>query len=147
MVFKLFDVYYHADPHAKVVALSPAELQNSEAFICDFCDLGFSRIQNLQFHLMKHNIPYKQPEKDATEVARKKVYICPDSSCIHHNPARALSNITSVKRHYSRKHKEKSLRCNKCLHKYAWKSDLDAHKKKCSTRNYECGHCGLKCSR
>ncbi|KAL8122053.1 hypothetical protein AgCh_018693 [Apium graveolens] len=132
------------DPDAKVVALSPAQLQDSETFMCDFCDEGFSRIQNLKFHLRKHEIDYKLPKKDIAELKKKKVYICPDSSCIHHNPARALNNITAVKRHYNRKHNQKSLICNKCSNKYAWKPDLNAHRKKCGTKNYECGRCGLK---
>lgn len=138
----------YTDADAKVVAPSEAEVQNSENYVCDICpNSRFSRIQNLQFHMRTHNIYYELPEKDVVESTQKKVYICPDSDCIHHNATRALSSIAAVRKHYKRKHQEKSLRCDICLHEYALKVDLDAHVKKCSKRNYESGRCGSNYSR
>lgn len=147
-MLNLFNIsYLYTDPSAEVVALSPAQLQDFEKFPCDICDSSFPRMQNLRFHYTTHNVHHKLPQKNASGVPRKKVYTCPDLNCVHHNPTRALCNIGAIKKHYNRKHTEKSLTCDQCLQKYALKSDLDAHQKKCGTKNYECNLCGSKYSR
>ncbi|KAK1393603.1 hypothetical protein POM88_012659 [Heracleum sosnowskyi] len=136
------------DPDAKVIALSQAELENSGNYVCNLCDLRFVRLQNLEYHLRGHNnYNYELPEKGVVESARKKVYMCPDSNCVYHNPTRALSSTTALRKHYMRKHKEKLLRCDRCLHEYALKADLNAHVKKCIARNYEWNHSGSQYSR
>ncbi|CAK9166328.1 unnamed protein product [Ilex paraguariensis] len=84
--------------------------------------------------------------KNHKEVIRKKVYICPEKSCIHHDPARALGDLTGIKKHYSRKHGEKKWKCEKCSKKYAVQSDWKAHSKICGTREYKCD-CGTLFSR
>ncbi|KAG2693487.1 hypothetical protein I3843_08G095500 [Carya illinoinensis] len=128
------------DPSAQVIALSPTTLMATNRFVCEICKKGFQRDQNLQLHRRGHNLPWKLKRKTSTEV-RKRVYICPESTCIHNNPARALGDLTGIKKHYSRKHGEKKWKCDKCLKKYAVQSDWKAHQKSCGTREYKC-NCG-----
>ena len=65
---------------------------------------------------------------------------------MHHNPARALGDLTGIKKHYCRKHGEKKFKCDKCSKKYAVHSDWKAHQKTCGTREYRCD-CGTVFSR
>lgn len=133
------------DPEAEVIALSPKSLMATNRFICEICNKGFQRDQNLQLHRRGHNLPWKLRQRTSKEV-RKKVYICPEKSCVHHNPTRALGDLTGIKKHYSRKHGEKKWKCEKCSKKYAVQSDWKAHSKICGTREYKCD-CGTLFSR
>ncbi|XP_057743725.1 zinc finger protein GAI-ASSOCIATED FACTOR 1-like [Arachis stenosperma] len=135
------------DPNAEVIALSPTTLMATNRFICEICNKGFQRDQNLQLHRRGHNLPWKLRQRATTEEAMKKrVYVCPEKSCVHHNPARALGDLTGIKKHYSRKHGEKKWKCDKCSKKYAVQSDWKAHQKTCGTREYKCD-CGTIFSR
>ncbi|KAJ4828495.1 hypothetical protein Tsubulata_012459, partial [Turnera subulata] len=109
------------------------------------CNKGFQRDQNLQLHRRGHNLPWKLRQRTSTEV-KKRVYICPEPTCVHHNPARALGDLTGIKKHFSRKHGEKKWKCDKCSKKYAVQSDWKAHQKTCGTREYKCD-CGTIFSR
>ncbi|ESW17222.1 hypothetical protein PHAVU_007G221400 [Phaseolus vulgaris] len=133
------------DPDAEVIALSPKTLMATNRFICEICNKGFQRDQNLQLHRRGHNLPWKLRQRSNKEV-RKKVYICPEQSCVHHDPARALGDLTGIKKHFSRKHGEKKWKCEKCSKKYAVQSDWKAHAKTCGTREYKCD-CGTLFSR
>lgn len=133
------------DPSAEVIALSPNTLMATNRFICEICNKGFQRDQNLQLHRRGHNLPWKLKQRTTTEV-RKRVYVCPEPSCVHHNPARALGDLTGIKKHFSRKHGEKKWKCDKCSKKYAVQSDWKAHSKICGTREYKCD-CGTIFSR
>ncbi|KAL2507669.1 protein indeterminate-domain 2-like [Forsythia ovata] len=133
------------DPTADVIALSPKTLMATNRFLCEICNKGFQRDQNLQLHRRGHNLPWKLKQRTA-ESSRKRVYICPEPSCLHHNPARALGDLTGIKKHYSRKHGEKKWKCEKCSKKYAVQSDWKAHQKTCGTREYKCD-CGTIFSR
>ncbi|KAK6915585.1 Zinc finger C2H2-type [Dillenia turbinata] len=133
------------DPSAEVVALSPTTLMATNRFVCEICNKGFQRDQNLQLHRRGHNLPWKLRQRTTTEI-RKRVYICPEPSCVHHNPARALGDLTGIKKHYCRKHGEKKWKCEKCSKKYAVQSDWKAHSKTCGTREYKCD-CGTIFSR
>ncbi|XP_060219173.1 zinc finger protein GAI-ASSOCIATED FACTOR 1-like [Lycium barbarum] len=133
------------DPSAEVIALSPKTLMATNRFICEVCNKGFQREQNLQLHRRGHNLPWKLKQKTSTEI-KKRVYICPEPSCIHHNPARALGDLTGIKKHFSRKHGEKKWKCDKCSKKYAVQSDWKAHSKTCGTKEYKCD-CGTIFSR
>ncbi|KAL4292583.1 hypothetical protein AHAS_Ahas18G0042600 [Arachis hypogaea] len=115
-------------------------------FVCEICKKGFQREQNLQLHRRGHNLPWKLRQREKEEVVRKKVYVCPEKSCVHHESCRALGDLTGIKKHYSRKHGEKKLKCEKCSKKYAVHSDWKAHTKICGTREYRC-HCGTLFSR
>ncbi|XVE77656.1 hypothetical protein DITRI_Ditri13aG0079900 [Diplodiscus trichospermus] len=132
-------------PNAEVIALSPTTLMATNRFLCEICNKGFQRDQNLQLHRRGHNLPWKLKQRTTTEV-RKRVYICPEPTCVHHNPARALGDLTGIKKHFSRKHGEKKWKCDKCSKKYAVKSDWKAHQKTCGTREYKCD-CGTIFSR
>ncbi|XP_027365488.1 protein indeterminate-domain 5, chloroplastic-like isoform X2 [Abrus precatorius] len=114
-------------------------------FICEVCNKGFQREQNLQLHRRGHNLPWKLKQK-TTKEPKKKVYLCPEPTCVHHDPSRALGDLTGIKKHYSRKHGEKKWKCDKCSKKYAVQSDWKAHSKTCGTREYRCD-CGTLFSR
>ncbi|PQQ04612.1 hypothetical protein Pyn_40330 [Prunus yedoensis var. nudiflora] len=133
------------DPEAEVIALSPKTLMATNRFICEICNKGFQRDQNLQLHRRGHNLPWKLKQRTSKEV-RKKVYVCPEASCVHHDPSRALGDLTGIKKHFCRKHGEKKWKCDKCSKRYAVQSDWKAHSKTCGTREYRCD-CGTLFSR
>ncbi|KAG4170532.1 hypothetical protein ERO13_A12G153000v2 [Gossypium hirsutum] len=133
------------NPDAEVIALSPKTLMATNRFICEVCNKGFQREQNLQLHRRGHNLPWKLKQKTTKEV-KKKVYLCPEPTCVHHDPSRALGDLTGIKKHYSRKHGEKKWKCEKCSKRYAVQSDWKAHSKTCGTREYRCD-CGTLFSR
>ena len=128
-----------------MIALSPKSLMATNRFLCEICNTGFQRDQNLQLHRRGHNLPWKLKQRTNKEV-KKKVYICPEKTCVHHEASRALGDLTGIKKHYSRKHGEKKWKCDKCSKKYAVQSDWKAHSKICGTREYKCD-CGTLFSR
>ncbi|KAF7809385.1 protein indeterminate-domain 4, chloroplastic [Senna tora] len=136
------------DPDAEVIAVSPKSLMATNRFICEVCNKGFQREQNLQLHRRGHNLPWKLKQKSTKEgeKAKRKVYVCPEPTCVHHDPSRALGDLTGIKKHYSRKHGHKNWICHKCSKKYAVQSDWKAHSKTCGTREYRC-HCATIFSR
>ncbi|KAL6613851.1 hypothetical protein ACP70R_036121 [Stipagrostis hirtigluma subsp. patula] len=142
------------DPSAEVIALSPKTLLATNRFVCEICHKGFQRDQNLQLHRRGHNLPWKLRQRGGGGAggggdggpARKRVYVCPEASCVHHNPARALGDLTGIKKHYCRKHGEKKWKCERCAKRYAVHSDWKAHSKVCGTREYKCD-CGTVFSR
>lgn len=134
------------DPDAEVIALSPKTLTATDRFFCEICNKGFRRDQNLQLHRRGHNLPWKLKQRANKDQITKKVYICPEKACVHHDPARALGDLTGIKKHFSRKHGEKKWKCEKCSKKYAVQSDWKAHSKTCGTREYKCD-CGTLFSR
>ncbi|KAJ0008038.1 hypothetical protein Pint_28943 [Pistacia integerrima] len=133
------------DPDSEVVALSPKTLMATNRFVCEICNKGFQRDQNLQLHRRGHNLPWKLKQRTNKEV-KKKVYVCPEASCVHHDPSRALGDLTGIKKHFCRKHGEKKWKCDKCSKRYAVQSDWKAHSKTCGTREYRCD-CGTLFSR
>ncbi|XP_027366781.1 protein indeterminate-domain 12-like [Abrus precatorius] len=133
------------DPDAEVIALSPKTLLATNRFVCEICNKGFQRDQNLQLHRRGHNLPWKLKQRNSKEV-KKRAYVCPEPSCVHHNPSRALGDLTGIKKHYCRKHGEKKWKCDKCSKIYAVQSDWKAHSKTCGTREYRCD-CGTLFSR
>ncbi|XP_015948550.1 protein indeterminate-domain 12 [Arachis duranensis] len=133
------------DPDAEVIALSPKTLLATNRFVCEICNKGFQRDQNLQLHRRGHNLPWKLKQRNNKEV-KKRAYVCPEPSCVHHNPSRALGDLTGIKKHYCRKHGEKKWKCDKCSKIYAVQSDWKAHSKTCGTREYRCD-CGTLFSR
>ncbi|XP_057443793.1 zinc finger protein BALDIBIS-like [Lotus japonicus] len=133
-------------PDAEVIALSPKTLMATNRFICEVCNKGFQREQNLQLHRRGHNLPWKLKQKNSKDQANRKVYLCPEPTCVHHDPSRALGDLTGIKKHFSRKHGEKKWKCEKCPKKYAVQSDWKAHSKTCGTKEYRCD-CGTLFSR
>ncbi|CAD5182028.1 unnamed protein product [Musa acuminata subsp. malaccensis] len=133
------------NPDAEVIALSPKTLLATNRFICEVCNKGFQREQNLQLHRRGHNLPWKLKQKNPKE-ARRRVYLCPETTCVHHDPSRALGDLTGIKKHYCRKHGEKKWKCDRCSKRYAVQSDWKAHAKTCGTREYRCD-CGTLFSR
>lgn len=133
------------DPDAEVIALSPTTLLATNRFVCEICNKGFQRDQNLQLHRRGHNLPWKLKQRDGKEI-RKRVYVCPEKTCIHHDPSRALGDLTGIKKHFSRKHGEKKWKCERCSKKYAVQSDWKAHMKTCGSKEYRCD-CGTLFSR
>ncbi|KAL0437439.1 UNVERIFIED_CONTAM: protein indeterminate-domain 12 [Sesamum radiatum] len=133
------------DPDAEVIALSPKTLLATNRFICEICNKGFQRDQNLQLHRRGHNLPWKLKQRNSKE-NKKRAYVCPEPTCVHHHPSRALGDLTGIKKHYCRKHGEKKWKCEKCSKIYAVQSDWKAHSKTCGTREYRCD-CGTLFSR
>ncbi|KAK6919645.1 hypothetical protein RJ641_015549 [Dillenia turbinata] len=133
------------DPEAEVIALSPKTLMATNRFLCEICGKGFQRDQNLQLHRRGHNLPWKLKQRTGKE-PKKRVYVCPEKSCVHNHPSRALGDLTGIKKHFSRKHGEKKWKCEKCSKRYAVQSDWKAHSKTCGTREYKCD-CGTLFSR
>ncbi|GAB4841644.1 hypothetical protein Ancab_022358 [Ancistrocladus abbreviatus] len=133
------------DPDAEVIALSPKTLLATNRFVCEICNKGFQRDQNLQLHRRGHNLPWKLKQRNNKEV-KKRAYVCPEPTCVHHHPSRALGDLTGIKKHFCRKHGEKKFKCEKCSKIYAVFSDWKAHSKTCGTREYSCD-CGTIFSR
>ncbi|XP_050272943.1 uncharacterized protein LOC126716054 isoform X3 [Quercus robur] len=142
---KLADEEHEEDPDVEVVAVSPKTLLAMNEFVCEICKKGFKREQNLQLHRRGHNLSGKPSQRSSKDV-KKKVYMCPEPSCVHHDPSRALGDLMGIKKHFCRKHSEKKWKCNKCSKKYAVWSDWRAHSKICGTREYKCD-CGTLFSR
>ncbi|XP_017224975.2 zinc finger protein GAI-ASSOCIATED FACTOR 1-like [Daucus carota subsp. sativus] len=122
------------DPDAEVGALSSESLTAKNRFVCELCDKGFPREQNLQLHRRGHNLPFKLKKKADQEV-QKKVYICPQIGCVHHDPSKALGDLTRIKKQFARKHGEKIFNCSRCHKRYVVLSDLKVHSKICGTRS------------
>lgn len=123
-----------------MIALPVEEIIADKNFICEFCNKNFNRVQNLQLHKRAHSLPFTL-KNDKNEDGKRKVYLCPETTCVNHNPCNALGDFTSLKKHYMRKHGEKTLSCPKCYKMYAVQADLRAHMKTCGTKEYKC-ECG-----
>ncbi|KAF5795366.1 putative transcription factor C2H2 family [Helianthus annuus] len=134
------------DPDAEVVSLSPKTLLESDQYVCEICNQGFQRDQNLQMHRRRHKVTWKLLKRDSTEI-KKRVFVCPEPSCLHHDPSHALGDLVGIKKHYRRKHSNnKQWVCDKCSKGYAVQSDYKAHLKTCGTRGHSCD-CGRVFSR
>uniref|UniRef100_A0A6N2NJS0 C2H2-type domain-containing protein n=1 Tax=Salix viminalis TaxID=40686 RepID=A0A6N2NJS0_SALVM len=134
------------DPDAEVVSLSPRTLLESDRYVCEICNQGFQRDQNLQMHRRRHKVPWKLLKRETQEV-KKRVYVCPEPSCLHHEPCHALGDLVGIKKHFRRKHSNhKQWICEKCSKGYAVQSDYKAHLKTCGTRGHSCD-CGRVFSR
>ena len=91
-------------------------------------------------------VPWKLLKRP-TLTTTKRVYICPERACLHHDPAHALGDLVGIKKHYRRKHcTEKQWKCDRCSKSYAVQSDYKAHLKTCGTRGH-CCDCGRVFSR
>ncbi|KAK8657081.1 hypothetical protein V6N13_035338 [Hibiscus sabdariffa] len=134
------------DPDAQVVSLSPKTLLESDRYVCEICNQGFQRDQNLQMHRRRHKVPWKLLKRE-TPVVRKRVFVCPEPSCLHHDPCHALGDLVGIKKHFRRKHSNhKQWVCERCSKGYAVQSDYKAHLKTCGTRGHSCD-CGRVFSR
>ncbi|KAI3696165.1 hypothetical protein L1987_79175 [Smallanthus sonchifolius] len=134
------------DPDAEVVSLSPNTLLESDQYVCEICNQGFQRDQNLQMHRRRHKVPWKLLKRDSPEI-KKRVFVCPEPTCLHHDPCHALGDLVGIKKHFRRKHSNnKQWVCEKCSKGYAVQSDYKAHLKTCGTRGHSCD-CGRVFSR
>ncbi|CAH9119561.1 unnamed protein product [Cuscuta epithymum] len=134
------------DPDAEVVSLSPKTLLESDRYVCEICNQGFQRDQNLQMHRRRHKVPWKLLKRE-TPAVRKRVFVCPEPTCLHHDPCHALGDLVGIKKHFRRKHSShKQWVCDKCSKAYAVQSDFKAHLKTCGTRGHSCD-CGRVFSR
>lgn len=135
-----------ADPDAEVILLSPKTLLESDRYVCEICNQGFQRDQNLQMHRRRHKVPWKLLKRE-TPAVKKRVFVCPEPSCLHHQPCHALGDLVGIKKHFRRKHSHhKQWVCEKCSKGYAVQSDYKAHLKTCGTRGHSCD-CGKVFSR
>lgn len=131
-----------------MVSLSPKTLLESDRYVCEICNQGFQRDQNLQMHRRRHKVPWKLLKRAETaESVKKKVFVCPEPTCLHHDPCHALGDLVGIKKHFRRKHSnQKQWVCDKCSKAYAVHSDFKAHLKTCGTRGHSCD-CGRVFSR
>ncbi|CAN8266826.1 unnamed protein product [Cochlearia groenlandica] len=135
------------DPDAEVVSLSPRTLLESDRYICEICNQGFQRDQNLQMHRRRHKVPWKLLKRDNNIQVKKRVYVCPEPTCLHNDPCHALGDLVGIKKHFRRKHSNhKQWVCDRCSKGYAVQSDFKAHLKTCGTRGHSCD-CGRVFSR
>ncbi|XP_060969401.1 zinc finger protein SHOOT GRAVITROPISM 5-like [Cannabis sativa] len=136
------------DPDAEVVSLSPKTLLESDRYVCEICNQGFQRDQNLQMHRRRHKVPWKLLKRETPAgVVRKRVFVCPEPTCLHHDPCHALGDLVGIKKHFRRKHSNhKQWVCQRCSKAYAVHSDFKAHLKTCGTRGHSCD-CGRVFSR
>ncbi|CAH8386511.1 unnamed protein product [Eruca vesicaria subsp. sativa] len=115
------------DPEAEVVSLSPRTLLESDR--------------------RRHKVPWKLLKRETNEEVKKRVYVCPEPTCLHHNPCHALGDLVGIKKHFRRKHSNhKQWICERCSKGYAVQSDYKAHLKTCGTRGHSCD-CGRVFSR
>ncbi|KAE8791903.1 Zinc finger protein MAGPIE [Hordeum vulgare] len=74
-------------------------------------------------------------KREAGKVAplpRKQVFVCPEPSCLHHHPSRALSGASAVKLHFHRQHgAQRQWSCCRCSRAYAVCNDYKADLKIC----------------
>ena len=103
-----------ADPDAEVIALSPRTLMATNRFVCEICNKGFQRDQNLQLHRRGHNLPWKLRQRSSKEI-RKRVYICPEVGCVHHEAARALGDFDGHKEALLSQTRRKEVQVRKVL--------------------------------
>ena len=129
-----------------MVSLSPRTLLESDRYVCEICNQGFQRDQNLQMHRRRHKVPWKLLRREVAEV-RKRVFVCPEPTCLHHDPCHALGDLVGIKKHFRRKHSShRQWVCARCSKAYAVQSDYKAHLKTCGTRGHSCD-CGRVFSR
>ncbi|PWA42518.1 Zinc finger, C2H2 [Artemisia annua] len=122
--------------------VSPDRLLDVKKYVCETCFKGFVREQNLQLHGRAHNLPFTLKRNSSNMT--KKVYLCPESTCIYHNPSHAIGDLGGLKKHYLRKHAtEKNHKCDTCSKAYAVEVDLKAHLKICGKKKHTCS-CGMK---
>lgn len=118
--------------------------------MCEICDQGFQRDQNLQMHRRRHKVPWKLVKRERTDNnldAKRRVFVCPEPTCLHHDPRHALGDLVGIKKHFRRKHSNhKQWVCGRCSKAYAVQSDYKAHLKTCGTRGHSCD-CGRVFSR
>ncbi|KAJ4960667.1 hypothetical protein NE237_020577 [Protea cynaroides] len=87
----------------------------------------------------RHEVPWKLLKRETLEV-RKRMFVCPEPSWLHHDPCHALGVLVGIKKHFRRKHSNhKQWVCDKCSEGYAVQSDYIAHLKTCGTRGHSCG--------
>ena len=92
---------HEKDPDAQVIALLPKTLTAINRLVCEICNKGFQRDQNLQLHRRGHNFPWKLKQRTNKEEVKKKEYICPETTWVHHHASRVLKNLTGIKKHFS----------------------------------------------
>jgi hypothetical protein len=98
-------------------------------------------------HRRRHKVPWKLLKRETTQGLKKRVFVCPEPSCLHHDPCHALGDLVGIKKHFRRKHSNhKQWVCDKCNKGYAVQSDYKAHIKTCGTRGHSCD-CGRVFSR
>nr|XP_043625863.1 protein indeterminate-domain 4, chloroplastic-like [Erigeron canadensis] len=136
------------DPNTDVViAVTATTLLKGNRYVCEVCNKGFPREQNLTLHGRIHNLPFSLKTRAPKHPGARKVYLCPEPTCQHHNLSHGLGDFGGLKKHYLRKHcTQKNFQCNTCSKMYAAETDLKAHLKVCGKRGYVC-RCGARFAR
>ncbi|KAJ0837854.1 putative transcription factor C2H2 family [Helianthus annuus] len=129
------------------IAVSANTLLDANRYVCEVCFKGFPRKQNLTLHRRAHNLPFTLKTRTSNEPSPRKVYLCPEPTCAHHNRSHALGDFGGLRKHYLRKHcTAKNYKCDTCCKAYNVEADLRAHSKVCAKKKYAC-HCGCRFNR
>ncbi|KAL0380277.1 UNVERIFIED_CONTAM: Zinc finger protein SHOOT GRAVITROPISM 5 [Sesamum angustifolium] len=134
------------DPDAEVVSLSPKTLLESDRYVCEICNQGFQRDQNLQCTAAAQGAV--EAAKAGNPNCEKACFrLPPEPSCLHHDPCHALGDLVGIKKHFRRKHSnQKQWVCEKCSKGYAVQSDTTSPSQNLRTRGHSCD-CGRVFSR
>ncbi|ESR50058.1 hypothetical protein CICLE_v10033838mg [Citrus x clementina] len=81
----------------------PFTSSENDRYVCEICNHGFQRDQNLQMHRRRHKVPRKLLKRE-TKVVKKRVFVCPEAGCLHHDSCHALGDFVGIKKHFRRKH-------------------------------------------
>jgi hypothetical protein len=57
-----------------VIALSPKTLMATNRFVCEICNKGFQRDQNLQLHRRGNNLPWKLKQRNSKRSEREPMF-------------------------------------------------------------------------
>nr|GMC64275.1 protein indeterminate-domain 2-like [Ipomoea batatas] len=70
----------------------------SDLFV-KYATRGFKDIKICSFTKgVCHNLSWKQRQRSSKEM-KKKVYVCPKPTCVHHDPSQALDDLTEINKH------------------------------------------------
>ncbi|KAE8710119.1 protein BASIC PENTACYSTEINE2-like [Hibiscus syriacus] len=50
-------------------------------------------------HRRRHKVPWKLLKRESQEV-KKRVFVCPEPTCLHHDPCHALGDLVGIKKHF-----------------------------------------------
>ncbi|CAH1419602.1 unnamed protein product [Lactuca virosa] len=74
-------------------------------------------------HCRHHKVPWRLLKRDSPEV-KKRVSVCPEPTCLHHDPFHALGDLVGMKNHFRRKqNNNKQWVCEKFSKGYAVQPD------------------------
>ncbi|ONK62491.1 uncharacterized protein A4U43_C07F4480 [Asparagus officinalis] len=80
------------------------------------------RDQNLQLH-RRPQPPVEAPQRALVRRRVRRVFVCLEPTCVHHDPARALGDLTGIKKAFQQEARERDGSGERGGKKYAVRSD------------------------